>query len=155
MVFFIILTTEMVNDLNNTHHKPKLALKSSKSSSFTHVIDNPLDDFSISGDQTNHITTPTGFTSTPPFYTKRTDKIVIMARFKLLPKPKQNLHPNTNHETSTLFSSTVQNPTLPNYSTVNTTPNDYSLDNTPVNSDNESPVKMFSETNYVFAPPSF
>ena len=43
----------MVNDLNDTHHhKHKLALKGSKSSPMTHVIDNPLYDFSNSDDQT-------------------------------------------------------------------------------------------------------
>ena len=53
----------MVNDLNDTHHrKPKLALTSSKSSPITHVIDNPLDEFSNYDDQTNDITTPTGIT---------------------------------------------------------------------------------------------
>ena len=62
----------MVNDLTDTHHhKPKLALRGSKSSPMTHVIDNPLDDFSNSDDQTNHITTPTGNTSLSSFHTKR------------------------------------------------------------------------------------
>ena len=67
---FNILTAEMVNDLNDTfHHKPKLPPKGSKSSPMTHVIDNPLDDFSNSDDQTSHITI--GITSSPPFFTKR------------------------------------------------------------------------------------
>ena len=132
----------MVNDLKGTHHhKPKRTLKGSKASPMTLVIDNPLNDFSNSDDQRNHITTPTAITSPPPFYTKRPNNFNKMTQFKLLPKRKQNLHPKSNHKTSTLHSSPVQNPTLPNYSTVNTTPNEYSLDNTSANNDNESPVK--------------
>ena len=154
--FFNIHTAEMVIDFNDTHHhKPKLALKGSKSSPMTHVIDNPQDDFSNSDDQTNHITTPTGFTSPPPFYTNRPNKFTEMSRFKLLPERKQNLHPKTKHKTSRFHSSTVQNPTLTNYSTVNTTLNDYSLDNTSAINDNDSHVKVYSKTNYPFAPPSF
>ena len=42
----------------------------------THVIDNPPDDFSNSDDQTNHITTPTGITSPPPFYTIRPNNLI-------------------------------------------------------------------------------
>ena len=68
--FFNILAAEMVNDLNdNRHNKPKLAINHSKSSPLTHLTDNPLDDFSHSDDQTNHISNPTGITSPPPFYT--------------------------------------------------------------------------------------
>ena len=79
----------MVNDLNDTnHHKPKLALKGSKFSPMTHVID-----FLNSDDLTNHITTPTGITSQPSFHTKRPNKFIKLARFKFLPKRKQNLHP--------------------------------------------------------------
>ena len=146
----------MVNDLNDTrHHKTKIALKGSKSSPMTHVIDNPLDDFSNSDDQTNHITTPTDITSPPPFYAKRPNKFNKMARFKLVPKRKQNLHSKTNHKTSTLHSPPVQNPTLPNNSTVNKPPNDFPLANTFANNDNDSPVKVYSRTNYSFPPPSF
>ena len=120
--FFNILRAEIVNDLNDTHHhKPKLALKISKSSPMPHLNDNPLDDFSNSDDQTNHNTTPTGITTPPTFYTTRRRNFNKMARFKLLPKRKQ----------------------------------DYSLDNTPANNDNDSPVKVYSETKFPFSPPSF
>ena len=119
----------------------------------THVIDNPPDDFSNSDDQTNHITTPTGITSPPPFYTIRPNKFNKMARFKLLPKRKQTLHCEIIYKTSTLHSSTVQNPTLPNHSNFKTTPNDYFLDNTSANNDNDSPVKVYSKTNYLFPQP--
>ena len=89
------------------------------------------------------------------FYTKRPNKLNKMARFKLLPKRKQSLHPKTNHKTSALYSSTVQNPPVSNNSTVNTTPNDYPLDNASVDSDNDIPVKVYSKRNYAFPPPSF
>ena len=42
----------MLNYLNDIHHeKPKLAIKGSKPSPITHVIDNPLDEFSNSDDK--------------------------------------------------------------------------------------------------------
>ena len=147
--FVNFLTAEMVNDPNDTHHnQPNLALKSSTSLPMTHVIDNPLDDFSNSDDQTNHIITPTGNTPPPPlFYTNRPSKFNNMARFKLIPKRKQNLHSKTYQKTSSLHSSQVQTPTLPYYSTVKTTPKDNSLDNTSANNDNDSPVKVYSKTN--------
>ena len=118
----------------------------------THVIDNPLDDFSNSDDQTNHIATPTGFTPPPPFYTKRPNKVYKKTRFKVLPKRKHNLHFETNREISSLHSSTVQNPTIPNYSTVNTTPIDNSLDNTSANNNNnnDSPAKVYSKKKLSF-----
>ena len=143
--FFNTLTAEMVNDLIDTYrHKPKLALKSSNSSPMTHVIDNPLGDFSNSDDQTSHSTAPTGFTSTPPFNTKQPNKFNKRARFKLLPKRKQKLHSKTNHKTSSLHSSTVQNSTLPNYSPVKTILNDNPLDYTSA-SDTDSPVNLYTK----------
>ena len=152
--FLNILTAEMENDLNDTHHqKSKLALKSSKSSSMTHVIDNPLDDFSHSDDQTNHVAAPTGITSPPPFYTKRPNKFNRIARFKLL--PKRNPHSKTNHKFSSLHSSTIQIPTSPNYSTVNKTPNDNSFDITSANNDNDSPLEVYSKTINSSPPPTF
>ena len=81
----------MVNDLNDTHHhKP---LKISTSSSMTHVIDNTLNDFSNSDDQTIYITPPTGITSPLTFNANKFNKIT---QFKLLPKRKHNLHSKTN-----------------------------------------------------------
>ena len=79
----------MVIDLNDTHHKRlKFAIKASKSP----PPDNPLDDFSISDDQTNHPPNPTGVISSPPFYTKRPNIPNKMAGFKSLPKQKHFLH---------------------------------------------------------------
>ena len=70
--FFNILTAKLINDLNDSHHKkPKSAIKGSKSSPVSHVIHNPLYEFSNSEYQTNNITIPTGITSPPPFHTKR------------------------------------------------------------------------------------
>ena len=82
-------------------------------SPLTHVTDNPLDDFSNSDDQTNHIIDPTGNTSPLPFYTKRPSTFNKIAGLKLFPKRKQSIHHKTNHRTSTLHSSPVQNPTSP------------------------------------------
>ena len=85
-----------------------------------------------------------------------------MTRFKLFPKRQQLSQPKINYRTSTLPSSPEQHPTLPNYSTANTTqnenlvtPNDNLVNNTPVNDDTDSPIKVYSKTNYPFPPPSF
>ena len=85
MVFFNILTGEMVNDLNDTHHKkPSLALQTSKS--LTHTTDNPLEDFC--DNQTKSINNPTGNTFSPPYCTKR-PKRIHMTIFSLFPERKQ------------------------------------------------------------------
>ena len=73
MVFFNILTAQMVNDLNDTRiKKPKKKFLKSKS----------LDHFSDTS--TNLINHSTGITP-PPFYTKRPNKLQI-PKFKLYPK---------------------------------------------------------------------
>ena len=121
----------------------------------THVTDNPPDEFPNSDDQTYNTPNPTGIISAPPLYTKRPTRLNKLIRFNFLPKRKQSLHHNNNHNTSTLHPSTVQNPTIPNYSTVNTNPNDYSIFNTSVNNGNECPGQFFSLTKYYFTWPSF
>ena len=147
--FFNILTAEM--NFTDTHHKkPKRALQTFKF--LTHTTDNPLDHFS--DNQTNSINNPTVITSPPPFYKKRPNRL-HMTRFKLLPKRKQFQHPKTNHRISTIRSSSVQQPTLPNYSKVKTTPNDIIVDNNPVKDDTDSPIKVYSKTTYAFSPPIF
>ena len=78
-----------------------------------------------------------------------------MTRFKIFPKRKHFHRPKINQISSTLYSLSVQHPTLPNFSNVNTTPNDIIVDNIPVNDDTDSPIIVYSKTNYPFTPPSF
>ena len=85
-----------------------------------------------------------------------------MTRFKLFPKKRPFLQSKINHRTSTLPASQEPNPTLPNYSTTNTTqhdtlttPTDNLLNNTLVNPDTDTPIKTSSKTNYPSPPPSF
>ena len=85
----------------------------------------------------------------PLFYTKRPNRI-HMTRLKVVPKRKQFQQLNIVQRSSTLLSSPVQRPTLPNDSTVNTTPNYNIDDNIPVNNDTDSPIKVYSKTNYLF-----
>ena len=145
----------MINDLNDNHHsKPNLAVKGSKSSPLAHKTDNPFDKFSNSDDQTKNISNRSGIISPSPFYTERSTRLNEMARFNFLPKRKQSLYHKKNHITSTPHQSTVQDPTLPNCSNVTTNPNDYPIDNTSVDKDNESRVKISSKTSYLFPPPS-
>ena len=145
----------MVNDLNDNHlNKPKIALEGFKSSALTLITDNPSEELSHSDDSTNNTSIPTGIFSPPPLYTKRPNRLNKMTQFTLVSKQKQSLRHKTNH-ISTLHPSTVQTQTLPNYSTVDTNPNDYPIDNTSVNNDNENPFKLYSNSNYPFAAPSF
>ena len=140
--FFTILTAQMVNDLTDTlHHKPTLALQTSKS----------LDYFS--NNPTNSNINQTEITSLPLFYTKHPNKL-HMTRYKLFPKKRQFLKPKIYHRTSTLPSSSEQHP---NYSTAKTTqngnfvtPTHYLVNNTPVSPDTDSPIKVYSKQNTLF-----
>ena len=85
-----------------------------------------------------------------------------MTRLKLFPKRRPFLQSKTNHRTSPLPVSQEQHPTLPNYSTASTTqhdnlttPTDNLLINTLVNPVTDTPIKIYSNTNYPFPPPSF
>ena len=140
----------MVNDLRDTHHqKPTLPLKTSKS------LDNSPDN------STKSINNHTGITSPPPFCTKRPNKLHI-SRYKSFPKRRPFLQSKINHRTSPLPASQEQPPTLPNYSTTNTTqhenlttPTDILLTNTLVIFDTDTSIKIYSKTHYPFPPPSF
>ena len=145
--FFNVLTAQMVNDLNDTQNKkPKNPLLKSKS----------LDHFSDTS--TNLIEHSTGITSPPPFFTKQHNKLQ-MPKIKLFPERPLFSHPKITFQSSTLPSS-EQHPTLPNYSTTNSHPNDNlatqhdTLINTSVTSNTDTPVKIYSRVNYPFPPPS-
>ena len=144
---FNILAAQMVNDLNdNQNKKPKNTLSKSKS----------LDHFSDTS--TTLIKHSTGITSPPPFYTKRHNKLLI-PKFKLFPERPHFSHPKITYRPSTL-SSSEQHPTLSNYSTTNSHPNDNlatqhdTLINTSVTSATDTPIKFYSRVNYPFPPPS-
>ena len=143
--FFNILTAQMVNDLNGAQNKkPKDTLLKSKS----------LNHFSDTS--TNLINHSTGITSPPSFYTKRPNKLQI-PKFKLFPKRHNFSQPKVTLQPSTLPSS-EQHPSLPNYSTTNSHPNDTlatqhdSLINTSVTSNTDTPNKNYSRVNYPFPP---
>ena len=92
----------MVNELHDTHHKrPNMAIESSKLPPLTHLIDNPLNDFSNSDDQTNHPPEPTGIFS-PPFYTKRPNRLIKWHDLNFF-KNETILHHITNLITSLTF----------------------------------------------------
>ena len=138
----------MVIDLNDTQNrKPKNTFSKSKS----------LDNFSNTS--TYLINHSTGITSPPPFQTKRPIKLQ-MPNFKLLPKRHHFSHPKTTLQTSTLPFSCEQHPSLPNYSNKNSHPNDNlatphdTLTSAPVNSNTDTPIKIYSQVNYPFPPPS-
>ena len=153
----------MVNDLNHTHRKnPKLALPTSKlQDNFSDTL-NPFSD-----NRTPSIKTTNGITSPPPFYTKRPIKF-RSTRFKLFPKRSPLSQPTVNNRTPVLLSSQEQNPLLPNYSIASSIQHDNyphqhdnlttRLDNlakdTSVKNATETPIKVYSKTNYNFPPPS-
>ena len=118
----------------------------------SNITDNPLDESSYNPNDTTGISSnPTGITSPPPFNTKRPNQISKMTRFKFLPKRKQysNQTPHNVHSKSNTQSS------LPHYSPVTTNPNDYTLTTSPVDCEMDTPVRIYSKTNYSFPPPSF
>ena len=140
--FFNILTAQMVNDLHDTQNKkPKNPFFKSKSLDY------------LSDTSTILINYSTGITSPSPFYTKRSNKLQI-PKFILIPKRHHFSHPKITFQPSTLPSS-EQHPSLPNYSTPNSHPNDNlatqhdTLINTSV-----TPIKIYSRVNYPFPPPS-
>ena len=137
----------MVNDLHDTQNKkPKNPILKSKS--LDHLSDT----------STNLINHSTGITSPPPFYTKRPNKLQI-PKFKLFPKRHHFSQPKITFEPSTL-PSFQQHPSLPNYSTTNSHPNDNlatqhdTIINTSVTSNTDTPIKIYSRVNYPFPPPS-
>ena len=148
--FFTTLTAEMVNDLNHTHRKtPKLTISTSKSLE------------TLSDNQTATISNQPGMFSPPPFYRKRPIKLPLN-NLKVIPKRQPLSQPIFNCRTSTLPASQEQHPTLPKYSTANTSQpenltsqNDNLVDHTSVNDDTDSPIKVYSKTNYPFPPLSF
>ena len=146
--FLNILTTDMIHDLKNVHSN-----SSSKSSrQMSNITDNPFDESSYYPNDTTGISSnSTGITSPPPFYTKRLNRISKMTRFKFLPKRKQysNQTPHIVHSKSNTQSF------LPHYSPVTTNPNDYTLTTSPVDCEMDTPVRIYSKTNYSFPPPSF
>ena len=82
MVFFIVLTARMVNDLNETQNKkPKSTLLKSK------FLDNLIDT------STNLINHPPDVTSFPPLHTKRPNKLQF-PKFTLFPPqfPSKNFY---------------------------------------------------------------
>ena len=149
--FLKILTTDMIHDLKNVRSETF----SKSSHQLTNITDNPLDDSSFIPNDTTGISSnpsnPTGITSPLPFYAKRPNRISKMACFKFLPKRKQysNQTPHKVHLKSNTQSS------LTHYSPVTTNPNDYTLTTSPLDCEMDTPVRIYSKTNYSFPPPSF
>ena len=145
--FFNILTAQMVNDLHDTQNKkPKNPFLKSKS--LDHLSDT----------STNLINHSTGITSPPHFYTKRPNKLQI-PKFEIFPKRHHFSQPKITFQPSTLPSS-EQHPSLPNYSTLNSHPNDNlanqhdTIINTSVTCNTDTSIKIYSRVNYPFRPPS-
>ena len=74
-----------------------------------------------------------------------------MTRFKFLPKRKQH----SNHTPHNTQSKSNTHSSLPHYSSVTTDPNDYPLNTSLVDCEMDTPVRIYSKTNYTFPPPSF
>ena len=138
----------MKNDIKSV--RSKNSLKSSNQLST--ITENPLDESSFNPDDTTGISSnPTGITSPPPFYTKRSNRISKMTRFKFLPKRKQH----SNHTPNNTQSKSNTHSSLPHYSSVTTNPYDYPSNTSLVDCEMDTPVRIYSETKYSFPPPSF
>ena len=142
--FFIVLTVQMVNDLNETQNKkPKSTLFKSKS----------LD--TLTDTSTNLINQSTDITSPPPFFTKLPNKLQF-PKFTLFPKK----HHNSQQKTAPLPFSPIPHPPLPTYTHKNFHPNDNlttqhdTLINNYVTPTTDTPIKIYSRVNYPFPPPS-
>ena len=146
--FLNILTADMIHDLKSTRSK-----SSSKSShQLPYITDNPIDESSYNPNETTGISSnPTGISSPPPFYTKRPNRISKMTRFQFLPKRK----PYSNQTAHNVHSKYNTPSSLPHHSPVTTKPNDYSLNTSSVDCEMDTPVRIYSKTNYSFPPPSF
>ena len=145
--FLNILTADMIHDLTNIRSK-----SSSKSShQLPNITYNPIDESSYNPNETTGISSnPTGITSPPPFYTKRPNRISKMTRFKFLPKRK----PYSNQTAHNVHSKPNTPSSLPHYSPVTTNPNENSLNTSSVDCEMDTPVRIYSKTNYSFPPPS-
>ena len=75
-----------------------------------------------------------------------------MTQYTFLPNGNIFFHRKSNTENSTFITSAVQNLSLPKYSSVNPTPNDYPTGNKPVHNEIGNLVKVYSKTNYFFPP---
>ena len=138
----------MINDIESVRSKT-----SSKSSNqLSTITENPLDESSFNPNDTRGISSnPSGITLPPPFYTKRSNWISKMTRFKFLTKRKQ-LSNRTPHNTQ---SKSNTHSSLPHYSSVTINPNDYPLNTSLIDCEMDTPVPIYSKTNYSFPPPSF
>ena len=155
--FFNFLTDEMVDDQNHTHRKNlKLALPTSKShDNFSDIL------YPFSDNQTLSINNTNGITSPPLFYTKYPNKFRF-TRLALFPERLPLSQPIINYRTFIVPSSQQENPTQPNYSNSNaiqhdnypnqqnnlTTRHDNLANNTSVKSGTDTPIKVYSKTNY-------
>ena len=146
--FLNVLTVDMIHDLKNTCSK-----SSSKSSHhLPNITDNPVDESSYNPNDTTAISSnPTGITSPQTFYTKRRNRISKTTRFEFLPKRK----PYSNQTSHNVHSTSNTQSSLPHYSPVTKNLNDYTLTTSSVDCEMDTPVRIYSKTNYSFPPPSF
>ena len=144
-----------MNDLNDSHARRSLPpIKTSHQLST--IIENPLHDSSDNSDDPPN--TPKNFfwyylITTVLYKTSKTNSMVT--RFKVFRKRIIFFNQSTNIDNTTHITSTLPTSKLPLYSTLNSNPNDYPLNIPTVENDSESPVKVYSKTNYAFPPPSF
>ena len=143
-----IFTADMINDLKSIRSKT-----SSKSShQLSTITENPLDESSFNPNDTTDIPpNPTGIISPPRFFTKNLNRISKMTSFKFLPK---RIH-HSNHPPHNTQSKSNTHSSLPHYSSVTTDPNDYPLNTSLFDSEMDTPVRIYSKTNYSFPLPSF
>ena len=74
-----------------------------------------------------------------------------MTRFKFLPKRTKCSNQKLYIDQSNFTTSS----SLPHYSSVTTNPNAYHLNTSPVDCEMDTPVRIYSETNYCFPSSSF
>ena len=162
---FNIFTSEMINDLKDAPSK-KRALGPNKTSSkvsLSALTGNPLDQTSInsyypsdnlqlSPNRNNNTQNSNGIISPPPFCTKRpTRELPKMSKPKFLPKRKS--YNTITIDNSKPVTQSMSHPSLPHHTNVTSKSDTYQLNSTPLdNTGTETPVTIYSKTNYSFPP---
>ena len=78
-----------------------------------------------------------------------------MTKFEFFSNQKRSFIQQTNNDNYITNTLPLSNSTLPHLSPNNSKSNYYPLNTTSANNDIESPVKVYSKSNYPFTPPSF
>ena len=143
-----------MNDIKSSHFgSPLQPIKISRQQSTTN--ENPLHESSDSSDDPAN--TPKNLLELFHHHLsiQNFQKIPTMTRFKIFPQRKINFFQSTKNKNNTSNTSSLHVTPLSHYSTTISNSNETPSNTSSSKDMNESPVKLYSETNYPFPPPFF